>query len=263
MMDEQTSLLSLFGLTFLLGLRHGLDPDHLAAIDNLTRYNAGHSPALARWCGALFSLGHGAAVTAVAVALAALSASSALPEWLDGAGQLIAIVFLLAIGMVNLRASLGGSPRPVGTLGWIAPRLMRRATSVSHPALISLIGMAFAVSMDTMSQAALFSVAAQGKFAWTIAGLLGLTFTAGMLATDTASGWWVARMLGTGQARNMSRALTLSIALLSLAVAAIGIARLFWNDLDHWYDVHTLEIGVATLVLLGGVYLAGARAQKA
>jgi high-affinity nickel-transport protein len=263
MSDPQTGLLSLFGLTFLLGLRHGLDPDHLAAIDNLTRYNAERAPALARWCGALFSLGHGAAVTAVAVGLAALSASDALPGWLDGAGQIIAIVFLLAIGLVNLRASFGGTPAPVGTLGWLAPRLLRRATSISHPMLISLIGVAFAVSMDTMSQAALFSVAVQGKFAWTVAGLLGLTFTAGMLATDTASGWWVSRMLRSGRAHAMSRALTLSIALLSLAVAAAGIARMFSHELDHWYDAHTMEIGVATLLLLGGVYLVGARVRRA
>jgi high-affinity nickel-transport protein len=263
MIDVQQGLLSLFGLTFLLGLRHGLDPDHLAAIDNLTRYNAERAPALARWCGALFSLGHGAAVTAVAVTLAALSASDALPAWLDGAGQIIAIGFLLAIGLANLRASLGAAPAPVGTLGWLAPRLLRRATSISHPMLISLIGVAFAVSMDTMSQAALFSVAAQGKFAWTVAGLLGLTFTAGMLATDTASGWWVSRMLRSGRARSTSRALTLAIALLSLAVAASSIARMFWHELDHWYDGHTLEIGVATLLLLAAVYLAGARAQRA
>ncbi len=263
MTDPQTGLLSLFGLTFLLGLRHGLDPDHLAAIDNLTRYNAERAPALARWCGALFSLGHGVAVTAVAVGLAALSASDALPAWLDGASQMIAIVFLIAIGVVNLRASLGKAPTPVSTLGWLAPRLLRRATSISQPMHICLIGMAFAVSMETMSQAALFSVAAQGKFAWTIAGLLGLTFTAGMLATDTASGWWVSRMLRSGRARNMSRALTLAIALLSLAVAATGIARMFWGGFDHWYDGHATQIGIATLLLLAAVYLARARAQRA
>ena len=123
--------------------------------------------------------------------------------------------------------------------------------------LISLVGMAFAVCMDNISQAALFSLAAQGQFAWTIAGLLGLTFATGMLATETASGWWVTRMLGSGQARDMSRALTLSIALPSLAVAATGIARMFSQKLDHWYDAHTLKIGVAALLLPPGVYLAG------
>jgi high-affinity nickel-transport protein len=262
-MDMQQGLLSLFGLTFLLGLRHGLDADHLAAIDNLTRYNAERAPALARWCGALFSLGHGAAVTTVAVALAALSASEALPAWLDGAGQIMAISFLIIIGAVNLRAGLATAPAPVGAVGWLAPRLLARATAVSHPMLISLIGVAFAVSVDSLSQAALFSVAAQGRFAWTVAGLLGLTFTAGMLATDTASGWWVSRMLRSGQARNMSRALTLAIALLSLAVAAGGIARMLWHEVDHWYEAHALEIGIATLLLLAAVYLAGLGARRA
>jgi Zn-dependent protease with chaperone function len=38
---------------------------------------------------------------------------------------------------------------------------------------------------------------------------------------------------------------------------------MFWHELDHWYDGHTLEIGVATLLLLAAVYLAGARAQRA
>ena len=33
---------------FLLGLKHGLDPDHLAAIDGLTRFNAARRPRLAR-----------------------------------------------------------------------------------------------------------------------------------------------------------------------------------------------------------------------
>ena len=46
-------------LGFVLGARHGFDADHLATIDVLTRYNARTNPALARFCGALFSLAHG------------------------------------------------------------------------------------------------------------------------------------------------------------------------------------------------------------
>ena len=41
--------LALVGVVFLLGLKHGLDPDHLAAIDGLTRFNAARRPALSRW----------------------------------------------------------------------------------------------------------------------------------------------------------------------------------------------------------------------
>ena len=59
-----TDWLSLLILTFVLGMKHGFDADHLATIDGLTRYNAHRNPRLARYCGTLFSLGHGAVVMA-------------------------------------------------------------------------------------------------------------------------------------------------------------------------------------------------------
>jgi len=49
------------------GLRHGLDADHLAAIDGLTRRNARANPAIAGRCGALFSAGHGLVVMGFAL----------------------------------------------------------------------------------------------------------------------------------------------------------------------------------------------------
>ena len=53
-------------LVLLLGIRHGFDADHLAAIDGMTYHNARLRPGLARVCGALFSIGHGGVVVAVA-----------------------------------------------------------------------------------------------------------------------------------------------------------------------------------------------------
>lgn len=61
-----SDLLALSLLVFVLGLKHGFDADHLATIDGLTRFNARKRPGLARYCGALFSLGHGAVVVAIA-----------------------------------------------------------------------------------------------------------------------------------------------------------------------------------------------------
>ena len=58
--------LSLLLLTFVLGMKHGFDADHLATIDGLTRHNSRVRPALARYCGTLFSLGHGTVVMAIA-----------------------------------------------------------------------------------------------------------------------------------------------------------------------------------------------------
>src|SRR6185295_8279934 len=103
--------LSLVAVVFLLGLKHGLDADHLAAIDGLTRFNAHRRPLVARWSGLLFSLGHGVVVTTVATEWKA-------PEWLETAGTWISIAFLTLLGIANIatvvRTPRGEPVRPVG-----------------------------------------------------------------------------------------------------------------------------------------------------
>ena len=78
-----THWLSLVAVVFLLGLKHGLDPDHLAAIDGLTRFNAQRRPKLSRWSGLLFSAGHGVVVTIVAIAVATVATEWRAPAWLE------------------------------------------------------------------------------------------------------------------------------------------------------------------------------------
>ena len=95
------------------------------------------------------------------------------------------------------------------------------------------------------------------EFAWSVALLLGLIFTLGMLTADAANGLWVYRLIaasGEG-ARRASRGLTLAIALLSLALAMIGLARLTSTGLDGWYDANTLPLGFGSVALLAAVYL--------
>jgi nickel/cobalt transporter (NiCoT) family protein len=81
-------------LAFALGLRHGTDPDHLAAIDALTRLRP--NPAN----GVFFALGHGLTVICLAV----------------GVGHVLAGHFsmagpwtLILLGALNLWRILGGS----------------------------------------------------------------------------------------------------------------------------------------------------------
>ncbi|MEG1327200.1 MAG: hypothetical protein RSD99_20050, partial [Janthinobacterium sp.] len=52
-------------LIFLLGMRHGLEPDHLAAVDGLTLRSQSVHARWAPWMGALFALGHGVTVLAI------------------------------------------------------------------------------------------------------------------------------------------------------------------------------------------------------
>src|SRR5258707_2573665 len=116
-----THWLPLVAVVFLLGLKDGLDRDHLAAIDGLTRFNAADRPRLSRWSGLLFSAGHGAVVTAIAVAVATVAAEWQAPMWLEDTGAWISIAFLTVLGVANLASVLrtprGAPVRPVGFRG--------------------------------------------------------------------------------------------------------------------------------------------------
>ena len=123
---ETQSVWMLILVVFALGAKHGMDPDHLATIDGLTRFNAGRRPRLARWSGCLFSLGHGAVVTLVAGLVASLSGAFAVPAWLEELGAWISIVFLAALGISNIAA------RPKGMIQKpVSGRPTRLATTPS------------------------------------------------------------------------------------------------------------------------------------
>jgi nickel/cobalt transporter (NiCoT) family protein len=215
-------------MVFLLGLRHGMDPDHLATIDGLARYNALNRPRLARWSGFFFSLGHGAIVTLVAGFVALTLHDGSAPEWLERAGAWISIVFLFALGFMNLvvvfRTPAGRVVHPAGFKG----RWLGRIAETGHPALIAMIGAAFAISFDTVSQTALFSLTGVHLGGWLFSVALGLVFTLGMMTTDGMNGAWVARMVERAdrRARVASRVMGLAIALLGIAIAALAMARL-------------------------------------
>ena len=89
---------ALCALVFLLGLKHGFDADHLATIDGLTRYNARLGRRFGRYCGALFSLGHGVIVLVIALVVGAASERWDAPQWLEQFGAWISILFLTLIG---------------------------------------------------------------------------------------------------------------------------------------------------------------------
>jgi high-affinity nickel-transport protein len=244
-----------FGLVlvvFMLGMKHGMDPDHLATIDGMTRFNAQQRPRLSRWSGFLFSLGHGIVVTVVA-ALVALSASTwTAPHWLENVGAWISIVFLTVLGVANLRAVLRAAPdqpvRPVGIKG----RFLRRFSETSHPVVIAAVGAAFALSFDTVSQTALFSLTASNLAGALFSVGLGVLFMIGMMCTDGVNGLWVARLLRETSQRALvaSRVMGLSIGFVSLAIAALGVAKYFAPALAALLDDAGLLMGAALVTIL-------------
>jgi high-affinity nickel-transport protein len=259
-MDLPNEWIALLALVFILGARHGLDADHLATIDGLTRYNLRLSPQRARWCGSLFSLGHGAIVMLIALGVGLVSTRWQVPEWMEDLGAWISIGFLTLPGILNLRAVLTApAGAMVATVG-IRAGLLRRLQATSHPLAIAAVGALFALSFDTMSQAALFAVTAtqHGGLAHTLA--LGLAFTIGMLLADGANGLWIARLLRRAdhRARIASRIMGLMIAAISFAVAGFGLARWLNGAVAQWYEGKELLVGAGVVVLLAASFAIGA-----
>jgi len=93
-------------LAYSLGLRHAVDADHIAAIDNVTRkmMQAGSRPVAV---GFLFSLGHSTIVLVGAMAIAGMALTlqnrmGAIKTVGSVVGTLVSAVFLFAIGVCNL-----------------------------------------------------------------------------------------------------------------------------------------------------------------
>ena len=245
---------SVLALVFVLGLKHGLDPDHLAAIDGFTRTTR------SRWCGLFFSLGHGLVVTLVGVAVAALAAAWQPPDWLEHSGAWISIGVLALLGGANLLAVLRTPVgQPVALVGVRSRWLPARLAQTSHPAVIAAVGAAFAISFDTMSNALLFS-AVRGAL---LAAVLGLVFTLGMATTDQLNGWWIARLVRRADERAAvaSRCMSVAIAFLCFVLAVYGLVKYALPQLGERTDRWAPELGAATCAVLLLVYLWTARAR--
>jgi high-affinity nickel-transport protein len=185
-----------------LGLRHAVDADHIAAIDNVTRKlrQEGHRP---HSVGLFFSLGHSSVVVlATMLLVAGTDAFRTEFEQMREIGGLFGTIvsagFLFAIAAVNLTVLFGivramrspetTPPASTGLLSrWLKPlfRLIGRSWHM-YP-----LGMLFAFGFDTASEIGLLGLsageAARGLSVWAILSLP-LLFTAGMSLVDTADG---------------------------------------------------------------------------
>ena len=259
MMGEQAWLGSGLLLMFVLGLRHGLDPDHIACIDGLTWRAIEQERRLAPWVGTLFALGHGLLVTTIAVLLARLSGALEIPQGARGVVDWVPTALLVLVGTLNLRQLLRGDTayRPVG---WKARLLPARLRDRSGPLAVLLVGVLFAAVFDTATQVSAWGyVAAQGG-SGAAALVAGLAFTAGMMITDTADGRLVCRLAERTDAQaagpRYRRALGWAIVALSYGVAGykVLLAMLPGMEVDH--ATYTL-VGLAFVMaaLLASVWL--------
>jgi high-affinity nickel-transport protein len=244
-------------LVFVLGLKHGFDADHLATIDGLTRFHARSDARLARRCGALFSLGHGAVVMVIALAVSTIAGHWKIPAWMEAFGAWFSIFFLIALGLANLYAVLATPAHEVVALVGFKGRFLGGLARGAGGWGVTLVGALFAVSFDTLSQAVLFAVAATRFGGWQHAAMMAAIFFAGMLATDGINGLWISRLLRRADAlaRMASRIMGFVVAMLSLLVALYGLVRLTSPQAALWGDNKETLLGLVLIALVGTSFL--------
>ena len=223
-------------LMFVLGLRHGLDPDHIACIDGLTWRALSHRHRHAGWIGTLFAIGHGLLVTGIAVAVSRITVQIDPPAFVIHVFEWIPTALLLWVGTLNLRL-LWRRNEAYAPTGWKMSLIPRRLQAQSSAWAIVVIGVLFATVFDTATQAAAWGYVASHRDGGAWAALTaGLTFTAGMVITDTLDGRLVCRISrsaeGPEAGRKARRILGWLIVAISYGVAAYNMAKAWFPAIE-------------------------------
>jgi len=228
-------------LAYGFGLRHAVDADHIAAIDNVTRklMQDGQRPIAV---GFFFALGHSSIVlvAATAIAASATTLQHSYPGLVDAGGTIgttVSAAFLLAIAAANA-ALLVAISRLFGTVrrggayrageleatlarrGLLARLLRRLFRLISHSWHMYPLGLLFGLGFDTASEVGVLGIAAaEAVKGLPVSSILvfPVLFTAGMSLVDTTDG---VLMLGAyGWAfRNPFRKLYYNLAITGMSV---------------------------------------------
>ena len=285
--QHSPAALSVALLAYLFGLRHAVDADHIAAIDNAMRKlsNEGKSPFTA---GMWFSLGH-ASVVLIACLIFALT-TRPLQQMFPGVKEvggmistMISGAFLLLLAWANSRTLwqcfrqrqklLRNDATPVpqeshhhGVLTRLCAPLFRMVSKSHH---LFLIGFLFGIGFDTATEVAIFGMSANhavGGEAILHIMLMPLLFTAGMMLIDTTDGVMMLKLYRWSQFDPLrSLNYTLAISSLSIVVAfAIGcyevstvlqLNTLISPALDGMMEAVISQMGWVLIVTSMGVWL--------
>jgi high-affinity nickel-transport protein len=247
-------------LAYTFGLRHAVDADHIAAIDNVTRklMQQGQQPTAV---GFFFSLGHSTIVVALSIAIALTSSAiknrfQSYQDFGGIVGTIVSALFLLGIGLANIVVLLsvyrtfqhvkrGG--RFVdedlnlvlarrGLLGRVFRKLFR---FISHSWQMYLIGLLFGLGFDTATEIGLLGISAseatKGLPIWSIL-VFPTLFTAGMALVDSTDGILMLGAYGWAFVKPMRKLFyNLTITFVSVLVALlVGGIEIFGLIGDHF-----------------------------
>jgi high-affinity nickel-transport protein len=265
---QHTVLLGTALLAYGFGLRHAVDADHIAAIDNVSRKLMQEGkPALG--VGLYFSLGHSTIVFALSAAVAGTALVvknhfAALEAFGNAAGTMISALFLLTIALVNIvilagvfrtfrNVAAGARYDDVEVTTILARRgLLSRLLGglfklVNSAWQMYPVGVLFGLGFDTATEIGLLGISAaaatKGLPIWSIL-MFPALFTAGMALIDTADSVLMAGMYGwafTRPLRKLYYNITITAVSVLVALAVGGLETLgllqsefslggrFWN----------------------------------
>ena len=253
-------------VAYVFGLRHGVDADHIAAIDNTTRklMQEGKRPyTVGMW----FSLGHSTVVVGLIIGLvvATRAVTSNIPA-LQSTGAIIGTVvsgsFLWIIGFINAVIVIGIykifqtlkqgklNQQELDNLlenrGFMNRFFRSLFKVINKPWQIFPIGLLFGLGFDTASEVALIAISVGIGVSTSIPLyyilILPLLFTCGMVTVDTADG--VAMRVAYGWAflnpiRKIYYNLTVTVisVLVAWAIGSIELLQVLSNEfnLNGWF----------------------------
>jgi high-affinity nickel-transport protein len=272
-------------LAWVFGLRHAVDADHIAAIDNVVR-KLMHENRRPLDAGFFFALGHSTIVVAASIATALTAA--ALQTWFDDfktIGTAVSAVLLLLIAFANLAilrgvwrnlrlVSGGGRIEALDaplTAGGVLARLFRPLfRAVRQSWHMYPLGFLFGLGFDTATEIGVLGIsatqAAQGMSPWQTLVFPAL-FTAGMALVDTADSMLMVGAYGWAFVQPLRRlrynlAITAASVLVALLIGGIEVLGLladrqvlrgsFWSALGRLND----DLGSFGFAVVGILLLA-------
>lgn len=211
------------GFGTLLGMRHALEPDHLAAVSTMTSDE--RSGWRAAWLGACWGVGHTFSLILVGGLLVLLRAE--MPERVAVAFELLVAFMLIALGARAVILAIGGGlgPSALHRHGWFVhthPGVAAHIhvgswTFARRPLLIGAVhGLAGSGALTALVLTTLPSTTARLVYM----ALFGLGSTVGMALLSGLLGWPLARL---GAHHRVSRGISL---LVGSTTAVLG---LFWG----------------------------------
>ncbi|MCL4485197.1 MAG: nickel transporter [Nitrospirae bacterium] len=246
------------------GVRHGLDPDHLTAIDAILRFQSARKRRVVKWAGLYFSLGHGIVVMGLGTLIIGLALHVRVPFSLEVLGGLISGLFLLGMAGVNgLFLARTEGDVPFAPAGFRARKLLR-GWPLDRPLFLAGLGMLFAVSFDTVSQTVVFSLAASSLGGLGEGMAMGLAFVLGMSLSDGANGLWIARLIDRSDLRGirLSRTMGWAVVALSLFVGLMVLAKAFFPEILPDSPISETLTGAGVILVLSLTFLFAGRLSR-